>query len=223
MLRIAADYERMAKHVEERASVAVLGALLCGFHNAATGRCFPSYERIAEKADCARSTVYEAIHALERAGILTWVNRIVRIREWGPDLFGLARNRWRAHWCPPAFLMIPRTFAAASDPARVMMRQVAGAFAQYEKARVVAKLRAARERKRSLTGKAEGRKSHAGSCVQTSSLWSANYVVGPRAARGRFEKSQRSLISTNAVSHSQRRRTIRCSRGSLIQKTHPTR
>jgi hypothetical protein len=66
--------------------VAVLGALLWGFHNAATGRCFPSYERIADKADCARSTVYEAIHALERAGLLTWVNRIARIREWGPVL-----------------------------------------------------------------------------------------------------------------------------------------
>jgi Helix-turn-helix domain len=75
--------------------VAVLGALLWGFHNAATGRCFPSYETIAEKADVARSTVYEAIHALEAAGILTWVNRIVRIREWGPDLFGRAQNRWR--------------------------------------------------------------------------------------------------------------------------------
>lgn len=75
--------------------VAVLGALLWGFHNAATGRCFPSYERIAEKADCARSTVYEAIKALEAAGILTWVNRIARIREWGPDLFGRAKNRWR--------------------------------------------------------------------------------------------------------------------------------
>ena len=73
--------------------VAVLGALLWGFHNAATGRCFPSYERIADKADCARTTVYEAIHALERAGILTWVNRIARIREWGPDLFGRAQNR----------------------------------------------------------------------------------------------------------------------------------
>ena len=30
-----------------------------------SGRCFPSYERIAEKADCARATVYEAINALE--------------------------------------------------------------------------------------------------------------------------------------------------------------
>jgi hypothetical protein len=75
--------------------VAVLGALVWGFHNAQSGRCFPSYERIAEKADCARSTVYEAIRALEDAGILTWVNRIARIREWGPDLFGRAQNRWR--------------------------------------------------------------------------------------------------------------------------------
>lgn len=46
-----------------------------------------------------------------------------------------------------------------SDPSRVMMRQIAGSFAQYEKTRLVAKLRAARERKRS-TGKCEGRKSH---------------------------------------------------------------
>jgi hypothetical protein len=75
--------------------VAVLGALLWGFHNAGSGRCFPSYERIAEKADCARSTVYEAIRALESAGILSWVNRIARVREWGPDLFGRAKNRWR--------------------------------------------------------------------------------------------------------------------------------
>jgi DNA invertase Pin-like site-specific DNA recombinase len=32
------------------------------------------------------------------------------------------------------------------DPSRIMMRQIAGSFAQYEKARVVAKLRGARER-----------------------------------------------------------------------------
>ena len=48
--------------------VAVFDALLWGFHNAATGRCFPSYERIAERADCDRCTVYNAIRALERAG-----------------------------------------------------------------------------------------------------------------------------------------------------------
>lgn len=48
-----------------------------------------------------------------------------------------------------------------SDPSRVMMRQIAGAFAEYEKARLVAKLRAARERKRKAAGKCEGRKSWA--------------------------------------------------------------
>ena len=45
-----------------------------------------------------------------------------------------------------------------SDPSRVMMRQIAGAFHQYEKARLVAKLKAARERKKARVGKCEGRK-----------------------------------------------------------------
>jgi DNA invertase Pin-like site-specific DNA recombinase len=49
----------------------------------------------------------------------------------------------------------------SSDPSRVMMRQIAGSFAQYEKTRLVAKLRAARERRRAATGKCEGRKSWA--------------------------------------------------------------
>jgi DNA invertase Pin-like site-specific DNA recombinase len=47
------------------------------------------------------------------------------------------------------------------DPFKVAMRQIAGAFAQLEKARLVAKLRAARERKRATGAKVEGRKSHA--------------------------------------------------------------
>jgi DNA invertase Pin-like site-specific DNA recombinase len=48
-----------------------------------------------------------------------------------------------------------------SDPSRVMMRQIAGSFAQYEKARLVTKLRGARERIRETAGKCEGRKSFA--------------------------------------------------------------
>ncbi len=46
-----------------------------------------------------------------------------------------------------------------SDPMKKAMRQIAGAFAELEKARLVAKLRGARERKRAVTGKCEGRKS----------------------------------------------------------------
>jgi hypothetical protein len=57
----------------------VLRALLWGIHNSQTGHCFPSYEAIAEKAECCRDTVYEAIHALEDSGILDWVNRFDKI------------------------------------------------------------------------------------------------------------------------------------------------
>jgi hypothetical protein len=78
-----------------RATTEVLEALLWGFHNAATGACFPSYEAIAAKAECCRDTVYEAIKALELAGVLTWVNRIFRERVRERDLFGLWSTRWR--------------------------------------------------------------------------------------------------------------------------------
>ena len=47
---------------------------------------------------------------------------------------------------------------ASEDPSRKMMRQIAGAFAEYEKARLVHKLRHARERQRKERGKCEGRK-----------------------------------------------------------------
>jgi DNA invertase Pin-like site-specific DNA recombinase len=47
------------------------------------------------------------------------------------------------------------------DPSRIMMRQIAGAFAQYEKARLVAKLKAARDRKSAQLGRrVEGAKGH---------------------------------------------------------------
>ena len=69
-------------------ALAVLQALLWGFHNARSGLCFPSYETIAARAGCARSTVAEAVKALEDAGILSWVHRIVRIREKAEDLLG---------------------------------------------------------------------------------------------------------------------------------------
>jgi DNA invertase Pin-like site-specific DNA recombinase len=45
-----------------------------------------------------------------------------------------------------------------SDPSRVLIRQVLGAVAQHDRACLVAKLRAARQRKRSTEGRCEGRK-----------------------------------------------------------------
>ena len=78
-----------------RAFIEVLEALLWGFHNARSGVCYPSYEAIAAKAECARSTVAEALKVLELAGVLTWAHRIARIQVRERDLFGKWASRWR--------------------------------------------------------------------------------------------------------------------------------
>jgi hypothetical protein len=78
-----------------RAFLDVLQALLWGFHNSRSGCCFPGYEAIAAKAECARSTVAEALKVLEWAGVLTWQNRIARIQVRERDLFGRWASRWR--------------------------------------------------------------------------------------------------------------------------------
>ena len=99
-----------------RAFLDVLTALLWGFHNSRSGCCFPGYEAIAEKAECARSTVAEAIKALEWAGVLTWQNRIARIREVCTDLFGRTAWRWRVMRTSNAY--------AFRDPKAVNSRDV---------------------------------------------------------------------------------------------------
>ncbi|MGP0001082.1 MAG: helix-turn-helix domain-containing protein, partial [Acetobacteraceae bacterium] len=78
-----------------RAFLDVLEALVWGFHNSRSGVCFPSYESIATKAECSRSTVAEALKALEWAGVLTWQHRITRILVRERDLFGQWASRWR--------------------------------------------------------------------------------------------------------------------------------
>jgi DNA invertase Pin-like site-specific DNA recombinase len=45
----------------------------------------------------------------------------------------------------------------AADPTRILMRQLMGAVAQYDKAQIVLKLRAARQRMKAKTGRCEGR------------------------------------------------------------------
>jgi hypothetical protein len=73
----------------------VLRVLLYGFHNAASGRCFPSYEAIAVAADCARSTVHAAITMLEAVGLITWHHRIKRVVEAGVKRVLRSSNAYR--------------------------------------------------------------------------------------------------------------------------------
>jgi len=60
------------------AYLVVLRTLLFSFHHQVTGECFPSYAAIAKRSGVSRTTVGEAIKALELAGILTWSHRIGR-------------------------------------------------------------------------------------------------------------------------------------------------
>jgi DNA invertase Pin-like site-specific DNA recombinase len=60
--------------------------------------------------------------------------------------------------------LIPATapdFFVEDTPTAVLVRQVLGAIAQFEKTSLVAKLKAARDRKKAVTGKCGGRKSYA--------------------------------------------------------------
>jgi DNA invertase Pin-like site-specific DNA recombinase len=62
----------------------------------------------------------------------------------------------------------------ANDPTRILVRQMMGAVAQYEKSQIVLKLRGARMRKRAKEGRCEGRKPY-------------GYYEGEAAAVGRMK------------------------------------
>jgi hypothetical protein len=106
-----------------RAFLDVLGALLWGFHNSHSGVCFPSYERIAERAECSRTTVYEALKVLEWAGVLSWQHRIVRVRELCQDLWGRAGWRWRVIRTSNAYVFRDPQAAVSSCPATEFRNQ----------------------------------------------------------------------------------------------------
>jgi DNA invertase Pin-like site-specific DNA recombinase len=58
----------------------------------------------------------------------------------------------------------------SDDPSRVLMRQMLGAFFQYEKTLLVAKLRGARQRVREKSGRCEGRKRYGSKIGESSNI-----------------------------------------------------
>jgi hypothetical protein len=65
--------------------VDVYRGLIWGHHNATTGKCFPSYLRIAKTAKCALSEVRNHIADLEAAGLIKVFNRLRRVKQWDAD------------------------------------------------------------------------------------------------------------------------------------------
>ena len=80
-------------------------------------------------------------------------------------------------------------------PTAVMVRQILGAVAQFEKASLVSKLRGARERKRQRDGKCEGRKSLA----ETSPDLIAAVKKAARKPRGGNKPSLRAISAVLAA------------------------
>jgi hypothetical protein len=74
-------------------------------------------QSIAAKAECARSTVAEALKVLEWAGILTWQRRIARVRERCRDLWGRDGWRWRVVRTSNAYAFRDPLGKVASHPA----------------------------------------------------------------------------------------------------------
>jgi hypothetical protein len=83
----------------------------------------------------------------------------------------------------------------SSDPSPKMMRQIAGSFAEHEKARLVARLKGARDRERAETGKCSRRKSYA--VARPEAL--ANQLSGQRTSYGKISAELASRGPTTAT------------------------
>ncbi|MEY9885568.1 recombinase family protein [Bradyrhizobium sp. USDA 329] len=127
------------------------------------------YELVGEFYDAA---VSGADPVAERPGFAAMLDRIAgngvrTILVESPDRFArdlAVQLAGHDHLRSLGITLIPASspdFFIEDTPTAVLVRQVLGAIAQFEKATTVAKLRAARQRKREAVGKVEGRKSWA--------------------------------------------------------------
>jgi DNA invertase Pin-like site-specific DNA recombinase len=87
------------------------------------------------------------------------------------------------------------------DEMKVAMRQIAGAFAQLEKSRLVRKLREARDRKRAETGKCEGRRSYGEARSDVVTLAKQLHEQGMSLRKISAELAARGYLTANGKPH----------------------
>jgi len=73
----------------------------------------------------------------------------------------------------------------SDDPGRTMIRQIMGSFSEYEKARLVAKLKAARDRKIAAEGRCGGRRGHADTNQEAVALAKRLHRASPKTGQRR--------------------------------------
>ena len=109
--------------------------------------------------------------------------------------------------------LIPATapdFFTEDTPTAVLVRQVLGAIAQFEKTSLVAKLKAARDRKRTAIGKCGGRKSYAEAKPETVALATELKRQSPRLSLRAISASLREATQRAAEGRTARVRSNRC-------------
>jgi len=103
-----------------------------------------------------RPALLEMLEALAADGVKTvfieCLNRLARDLMVQETIIGDLRKRGFE------LISVMEPDLCGTDPSRVLMRQVFGAIAEYDRAMIVAKLRGARERMKKRTGRCEGRK-----------------------------------------------------------------
>jgi DNA invertase Pin-like site-specific DNA recombinase len=134
-------YAKRAKHIIE----------LPPYYDAAVSGSDP----IDGRPGFAKMLAYMADHPDVRTILVESAHRFARdlmVQEIGHKMLGKQGITLIAVDSPDSFV--------SDTPTAVLIRQVLGAVSQFEKTMLVLKLRGARDRKRALNGKCEGRKSH---------------------------------------------------------------
>ena len=103
-----------------------------------------------------RPAFAELLTALHSDGVKTII--IEKLDRLARDLMVQETIIADLHKCGFTLVSVAEPDLMANDPTRVLMRQLLGAVAQYDKSQIVLKLRGARQRKKALTGRCEGAK-----------------------------------------------------------------
>ncbi len=120
--------------VLKRTGLAVLKALLFGFHNVATGRCDPGYDALARVAGVARSTVAVALARLEEAGLIGRTRRQAgAVRFTNAYSFTASGTAWSGSRPQTTIKPLEQPKTAKTGPAGDRMRALLGALERRER------------------------------------------------------------------------------------------
>ncbi|HWB32937.1 MAG TPA: recombinase family protein [Acidobacteriaceae bacterium] len=125
-------------------------------HDLKIARVFREEGVTGTKESMDRPAWAEMIAALQESGVRTVL--IERLDRLARDLMVQEATIADLAKRGIALVSVAEPDLMANDPTRILMRQLLGAVAQYDKSQIVLKLRSARMRKRASEGRCEGRK-----------------------------------------------------------------